>query len=255
MTRHSQVSLSNHCSPLHHGDIQSVAFVQSRPKKLAMRSKRRLPAVLHPRHASFNLLIRHKHHNVPGPQSQERRHEPEGDRTIQVQESQTGHFSAVCFMFLCVWCFYPLQKAVGPSCLSMVRAQLMALLYWPDPEFMNRVLTTSTGEATTVVQKPAPKAAVKWHGRLSEGQQEMSHILPQQLMFVFGCERNQLLESVFLSSSPVIRSYFRMSSLIMSQVTSSAQFTMALRVMFGIQPRRKERVVFKTRRGIVFTYM
>lgn len=46
----------------------------------------------------------------------------------------------------------------------------MALLYWPFPEFMNLVLTTSTGDATTVVQKPAPKAAVKWHGRLSVGE-------------------------------------------------------------------------------------
>lgn len=49
----------------------------------------------------------------------------------------------------------------------MVRAQLRAPLYWPEVEFMKRVLTTSTGDATTVVQKPAPKAALKWHGRLS----------------------------------------------------------------------------------------
>lgn len=59
----------------------------------------------------------------------------------------------------------------------MVTVQLIALLYWPAPEFMNRVLTTSTGEATTVVQKPAAKAAVKWHGRLSVGEQQLSHIL------------------------------------------------------------------------------
>lgn len=43
----------------------------------------------------------------------------------------------------------------------IVRAQLMALVYWLGVEFMNRVLTTSTGDATIVVQKPAPKAAVK----------------------------------------------------------------------------------------------
>lgn len=54
----------------------------------------------------------------------------------------------------------------------MVRAQLTALLYWPDAEFMKRVFTTSTGDATTVVQKPAPKAAVKWHGRSSGPGQE-----------------------------------------------------------------------------------
>ena len=58
----------------------------------------------------------------------------------------------------------------------------MALLYWPAREFMNLVLTTSTGEATTVVQKPAPKAAVKWQGRLSEGEQKQNRILPQYLI-------------------------------------------------------------------------
>lgn len=41
---------------------------------------------------------------------------------------------------------------------------------------MNRVLTTSTGEATIVVQKPAPKAAVKWHGMLSVGEQKHNYI-------------------------------------------------------------------------------
>jgi hypothetical protein len=33
---------------------------------------------------------------------------------------------------------------------------------------MYRVFTTSTGEATTVAQKPAPKAETKWQGKLSE---------------------------------------------------------------------------------------
>lgn len=64
----------------------------------------------------------------------------------------------------------------------MMIAQLMALLYLPSVEFMNLVLTTSTGEATTVVQKPAPKAAVKWHGRLSVGGQRLSHIVPQYIL-------------------------------------------------------------------------
>lgn len=32
---------------------------------------------------------------------------------------------------------------------------------------MYRVFTTSTGEATTVAQKPAPKAETKWQGKLS----------------------------------------------------------------------------------------
>jgi len=66
---------------------------------------------------------------------------------------------------------------VAPSFLTIVRAQFMALLYWPDTEFMNRVLITSTGEATIVVQKPAPKAAVKWHGMLSVEQQEAESLL------------------------------------------------------------------------------
>lgn len=51
----------------------------------------------------------------------------------------------------------------------MVQAQLTALLYWPGGEFMYLVFTTSTGEAITVVTKPAPNADTKWHGRLSEG--------------------------------------------------------------------------------------
>lgn len=45
-----------------------------------LRSKRRLPVLLRPGHASLNLLVRHEHHYVPGAQSQERRHEPEGDK-------------------------------------------------------------------------------------------------------------------------------------------------------------------------------
>lgn len=43
----------------------------------------------------------------------------------------------------------------------------MALLYWPGGEFMYLVFTTSTGEAITVVTKPAPNADTKWQGRLS----------------------------------------------------------------------------------------
>jgi hypothetical protein len=57
---------------------------------------------------------------------------------------------------------------LGPSFLIIVTAQLIALLYFPAAEFMNRVFTTSTGDATIVVMKPALKAAVKWQGRLSE---------------------------------------------------------------------------------------
>lgn len=56
----------------------------------------------------------------------------------------------------------------------MVRAQWPALLYWPRAEFMYLVLTTSTGEAMTVVQKPAPKAEVKWQGRSSVEEEEQA---------------------------------------------------------------------------------
>lgn len=42
--------------------------------------------------------------------------------------------------------------------------------YCPGGEFMYLVLTTSTGEAMTVVHRPAPKADTKWQGRLSVGQ-------------------------------------------------------------------------------------
>ena len=37
---------------------------------------------------------------------------------------------------------------------------------------MYLVLTTSTGEAMMVVQKPAPKAEVKWQGRSSAKEEE-----------------------------------------------------------------------------------
>lgn len=60
--------------------------------------------------------------------------------------------------------------------VSIVRAQLSALLYWPADEFMKRVFTTSTGDATIVVQKPAPNAAVKWQGRLSKQGTCVRHI-------------------------------------------------------------------------------
>lgn len=68
---------------------------------------------------------------------------------------------------------YPLQKAVGPSLISMVIAQLTAPLYCPGTEFMKRVFITSTGDATIVVQKPAANAAVKWHGMLSAGKTDL----------------------------------------------------------------------------------
>lgn len=55
----------------------------------------------------------------------------------------------------------------------MVRAQWPALLYWPRAEFMYLVLTTSTGEAMMVVQKPAPKAEVKWQGRSSAEEEQV----------------------------------------------------------------------------------
>lgn len=66
---------------------------------------------------------------------------------------------------------------------------------------MNLVLTTSTGEARTVVQKPAPKADRKWQGILS-------------------------------LSSPVDRIFI----LIRSYETSSAALTIALRATFGRVP-------------------
>lgn len=120
---------------------------------------------------------------------------------------------------------YPLQKAVGPSLISMVIAQLTAPLYCPGTEFMKRVFITSTGDATIVVQKPAANAAVKWHGMLSAGKTDFKQTR---------CWR----ESQKDLHLPVIRLYFKMSSFIMSQVTSSEQFTMALRVIFGRQPVR-----------------
>lgn len=52
----------------------------------------------------------------------------------------------------------------------MDAAHLRTPLYWPGLEFMYLVLTTSTGEAMTVVHNPAPKADTKWQGRLSVGQ-------------------------------------------------------------------------------------
>lgn len=57
---------------------------------------------------------------------------------------------------------------------SMAAAQGRTPLYWPGGEFMYLVLTTSTGEAMTVVHRPAPKADTKWQGRLSVGRQGFS---------------------------------------------------------------------------------
>ena len=54
----------------------------------------------------------------------------------------------------------------------MAMAQFTAPLYLPLEEFMNLVFTTSTGEATTVVQNPAAKAAVKWQGKSSAGHEQ-----------------------------------------------------------------------------------
>lgn len=53
--------------------------------------------------------------------------------------------------------------------VTMAIAQLRAPLYWPRAEFIYLVFTTSTGEAITVVQNPAPNADVKWQGRSSIG--------------------------------------------------------------------------------------
>lgn len=47
---------------------------------------------------------------------------------------------------------------------------------------MYRVLTTSTGDAITVVMKPAPNADVKWHGRLSV-MPKMSESNKKQILF------------------------------------------------------------------------
>lgn len=65
----------------------------------------------------------------------------------------------------------------------MTQEQLMALLYCPGGEFMYLVLTTSTGEAITVVTKPAPNAETKWHGRLSSQQRDGRHIRIENEIF------------------------------------------------------------------------
>lgn len=48
-----------------------------------------------------------------------------------------------------------------PSCSSRASRQLGTFRYCPGLAFMYRVFTTSTGDATTVAQNPAPKAATK----------------------------------------------------------------------------------------------
>ena len=55
-----------------------------------------------------------------------------------------------------------------PSFLNISVAQLTAPVYRPGEEFMNRVLTTSTGEASVVVIRPAVKADSTWHGMASD---------------------------------------------------------------------------------------
>lgn len=96
-----------------------------------------------------------------------------------------------------------------------------------------------------VVQKPAAKAAVKWHGMLSV--QHNMFVLVIESYIEDHIEKRGTMKRFFECRgvklkrlhSPVIRSFFRMSSLMMSYVTSSAQFTMALRAMFGRQPEKK----------------
>lgn len=56
---------------------------------------------------------------------------------------------------------------MGPSWVTIFSIQLKGLWYCPGGEFIYRVFTTSTGEATRVAQKPAPKAETKWQGKLS----------------------------------------------------------------------------------------
>ena len=95
-----------------------------------------------------------------------------------------------------------------------------------------------------VVQKPAAKAAVKWHGMLSVPNKMFVLVIQSHIedhrektgTMKRLCECRGL--NLKRLHSPVIRSFFRMSSLMMSYVTSSEQFTMALRVMFGRQPEK-----------------
>lgn len=70
---------------------------------------------------------------------------------------------------------YPLKKAVGPSLVNMVIAQLGTLGYCPGRELMNLVFTTSAGEARNVVQNPATRADSKWHGTSSERVSKIHH--------------------------------------------------------------------------------
>jgi hypothetical protein len=56
---------------------------------------------------------------------------------------------------------YPLKKAVGPSLVNIVIAQLGTLMYCPAGELINLVFTTSTGEDRSVVQNPAIRADSK----------------------------------------------------------------------------------------------
>lgn len=77
-----------------------------------LRSKRRLPVLLSSGHTSFNLFKCHKHHNVPRPKSQERRHEPKGKQGKKSKEvDQTGCFIVVWFTVMqvlrkCVFTLY-----------------------------------------------------------------------------------------------------------------------------------------------------
>lgn len=88
----------------------------------------------------------------------------------------------------------------------------MALLYWPAVEFMKRVFTTSTGDATMVVQKPAPKAAVKWQGKLSAGGHKFACTKMRNFLLKFF----KNLYEVSQDHLPVMRLYFSISSLMMS---------------------------------------
>lgn len=98
---------------------------------------------------------------------------------------------------------------------------------------MYLVLTTSTGEAITVVHNPAPKADTKWQGRLSV--ERRLKVTPLKRKNT-GAYHVVISHYPAASVLPVRCVDLRSASLIKSYVTNSVQLTIAFLAMFGAVP-------------------
>lgn len=199
------------------------------------------------RHGSLNLLIAHKHHNVPGTQAEKRRHES----TTQKKNKKT-----TVIYFLSVMCVMlaldhvPLIESCGAlfNQHSQGTADGAAVLprHWIHVARLHHIHWRrhhGGAEACCEGRCEVTGHVVCWKGiyfaLAAEGHREHHAGMPGTIRRY--CDMCEIPgdECEAFAGSPVIRWCFRMSSLMMSYVTSSEQFTMELRAMFGRQPERQ----------------